>query len=108
MSLASWGVGHWEVILGMALVTAIPRLLPMLIDLERWLPEPMVRSLGFVPPAALGALIVPGLFQATEHTLIAITALVVASLLALPRRSALIVTVALTLLICWGVGLVLE
>jgi branched-subunit amino acid transport protein len=99
---------HWELILGMALVTAIPRLLPMLVDLEQWLPPALVRSLGFVPPAALGALIVPGLFQAAEHTLIAFTALVVASVLALPKRSPLILTVALTLLACWGVRLLLE
>lgn len=100
--------GHWELILGMALVTAIPRILPMLIDLEQWLPPALVRSLGFVPPAALGALIVPGLFQAAEHTAIALTALVVATLLALPRRSQLILTVAVTLLACWGVSLMLE
>lgn len=98
--------GHWELILGMALVTAIPRVLPMLIDLEQWLPAALVRSLGFVPPAALGALIVPGLFQAAEHTLIALTALVVATLLALPRRSPLILTVTVTLLACWGVSVV--
>lgn len=97
--------GYWELILGMALVTAIPRVLPMLIDLERWLPPALVRSLGFVPPAALGALIVPGLFQAAEHLLIAITALVVATVLALPRRSPLILTVAVTLLACWGISL---
>lgn len=97
-------LGHWDIIVGMALVTAVPRMLPMLVDLERWLPPTLVRSLGFVPPAALGALIVPGLFQAAEHTLIALTALVAATLLALPKRSSLIVTVTVTLLACWGVS----
>ena len=92
----------------MAVVTALPRLLPMLMDLEQWLPPRMVRSLGFVPPAALGALIVPGLFHAAEHIAIALTALVAASVLALPRRSPLIVTVSLTLLLCWGVSLLIS
>lgn len=99
---------YWELILGMALVTALPRVLPMLIDLEQWLPPALVRSLGFVPPAALGALIVPGLFHAAEHTLIAVTALVTATLLALPRRSPLILTVTATLLVCWIVSLAFE
>ncbi|MAM00454.1 AzlD domain-containing protein [Hydrocarboniclastica marina] len=99
--------GVWELILAMAVATALPRVLPMLVDLEQWLPPTLVRSLGFVPPAALGALIIPGVFHAADHVALALTALMVATVLALPRRSSLLLTVTVTLLACWGVSLLL-
>jgi branched-subunit amino acid transport protein len=48
----------------MTAVTYLPRLLPMLFLAERPLPPFWRRFLTFIPFAALGALIIPGVFQA--------------------------------------------
>jgi branched-subunit amino acid transport protein len=45
-------------ILGMALVTYLPRLIPALFLASRPMPEALRRFLSVVPPAALGALLV--------------------------------------------------
>jgi len=47
-------------ILGMFLVTYLPRLLPMVLTRGLTFPPLLERWLGFVPFAALGALIFPG------------------------------------------------
>ncbi|MCK5767866.1 MAG: AzlD domain-containing protein [Candidatus Atribacteria bacterium] len=51
-------------ILGMMFVTYIPRLLPFAMVLEKKLPSRLVKFLQFIPYAALGALIIPGVFSA--------------------------------------------
>jgi len=52
-------------ILGMAAVTYIPRLMPFLFLGNKAIPERLDAFLKCIPLAALGALIVPGMFQAT-------------------------------------------
>lgn len=54
-------------ILGMMLVTFIPRLLPFLFVGEKKLPKRLDRFLSFIPYTALGALIIPGVFSATPQ-----------------------------------------
>ena len=52
-------------ILGMMLVTYIPRLVPFLFISDRELPKRLKGFLKSVPYVALGALIIPGVFSAT-------------------------------------------
>lgn len=56
-----------QLILGMMLVTFIPRLLPFLFVSEKKLPQRLDRFLSFIPYTALGALIIPGVFSATPQ-----------------------------------------
>lgn len=49
-------------IVGMTLVTYIPRVAPVLALASRTLPEPLVRWLSFVPTAVLSAMLFPSLF----------------------------------------------
>ncbi|MCT4633572.1 MAG: AzlD domain-containing protein [Firmicutes bacterium] len=51
------------IIIGMTLVTYIPRLLPFYIIGNRELPHKFEKFLRCIPYAALGALIIPGIFQ---------------------------------------------
>ena len=55
------------VIFGMAMVTYLPRLLPFLLLTNRQIPKRCDAFLRCIPPAALGALIVPGVFSATPE-----------------------------------------
>ena len=48
-------------IVGMTLVTYIPRVAPVLALASRTLPEPVVRWLSFVPTAVLSAMLFPSL-----------------------------------------------
>ena len=50
-------------ILGMALVTYLPRLLPILMLSGRSLPPMLARWLSFVPAAVLSAMLVPSLLM---------------------------------------------
>lgn len=54
-------------IIGMMLVTYIPRLLPFYIVSKRNLPKRIDRFLKTIPYTALGALIIPGVFSATPE-----------------------------------------
>jgi branched-subunit amino acid transport protein len=49
-------------VLGMALITVIPRVLPALISQHSLKSKVLQRFLSSIPLAALGALIVPGIF----------------------------------------------
>ncbi len=49
---------------GMTAVTYLPRLIPLLSLSERQLPPVVRRFLLYIPYTALGALIIPGAFQA--------------------------------------------
>ncbi len=49
------------VIMGMCLVTYIPRVAPMLVLASRSMPEPVVRWLSFVPTAVLSAMLLPSI-----------------------------------------------
>lgn len=48
-------------ILGMAVVTYIPRLAPLWLLSSRKLPEAVIRWLELIPPAVLSALLIPAL-----------------------------------------------
>ncbi|MCT4621306.1 MAG: AzlD domain-containing protein [Marinisporobacter sp.] len=54
-------------ILGMMLVTYIPRLLPFVIVSGKKLPSKLDQFLQYIPYTALGALIIPGVFSATPE-----------------------------------------
>lgn len=55
------------IIIGMAVATYIPRLLPAVLINRINLPEPLERILVLIPYAALGALIFPGILNADEQ-----------------------------------------
>lgn len=50
----------WWIILGMFVVTYIPRMLPMVFTKDLVFPPLVERWLGYIPYAALAALILPG------------------------------------------------
>ncbi len=69
-------------IIGMMIVTYIPRLLPFYIIERLKISDQVKKSLTYIPYAALGAMVVPGGFQAVDgHPVISIFALGVAILL---------------------------
>lgn len=59
------------IILGMALVTYLPRFLPMYILTRIEIPQIVIAWLCYVPVAVLSALIVPGLVTADRQVFIA-------------------------------------
>ncbi len=62
----------WAVILGMTLVTYVPRMAPLVaLDAEK-LPPRLVRMLKNIPYAVLGALIFPGILHISEDLLLGI------------------------------------
>jgi len=83
------------IIVGMAVVTAGPRLLPAWL-LDRVKPSPAIEAwLAHVPYAVLGALIFPGILTVNpERPLVGLGAGVVAAILAWFRLHMLIVIVA--------------
>jgi len=48
-------------IMGMAVVTYLPRVLPLFVLSGKKLPEWMISWLGFVPPAVLAAMLLPAI-----------------------------------------------
>ena len=48
-------------IMGMAVVTYLPRVLPLFVLSGKKLPEWMISCLGFVPPAVLAAMLLPAI-----------------------------------------------
>jgi branched-subunit amino acid transport protein len=74
-------------VLGMSVVTMIPRMVPAFLA-GRWTPPRRVRQwLDAVPYAALGALIVPGIFQSDPGDLTTGAAAAVAALVAALLRA---------------------
>ena len=57
----------WFLILGMAMVTYIPRMAPLVMINAEKLPGPLVRMLKNIPYAALGALIFPGILTIDQN-----------------------------------------
>lgn len=55
------------IILGMTLVTYIPRVIPFFMVSDKELPKPVRRFLEYVPYTALGALILPGAITAIPN-----------------------------------------
>lgn len=74
---------YWMLIVGMMLVTYIPRLIPLIILSKKPLPSRIQRLLAYIPYTALSALIVKGLLQATGGSyLISVLGIGVAALCA--------------------------
>lgn len=93
------------IILGMAVVTYLPRFLPMYILTRLKIPQIVIDWLKYVPVAVLAALIVPGIITADREIFISLSntyllASLPAFLLALLTRSMLVTILA-------GMGLVL-
>lgn len=55
------------VIIGMTLVTYLPRMLPMTILSKVQMPQLFLRWLKYVPPAVLAALLMPSIFVANNR-----------------------------------------
>lgn len=83
------------VILGMALVTMIPRFLPALV-VDKWtFPNWVSRGLSAIPYAALGALIFPGIMNVIEERpFIGLIGGGVAAILAFLRLNTIVVVLA--------------
>lgn len=58
---------YLALIIGMTLVTYIPRLLPLVAMSDKALNNRIERFLKYIPYTALGALIIPGVVQATPE-----------------------------------------
>lgn len=93
-----------SVIVGMSIVTAVPRVLPFLMDIEKYLPPYVVLGLRFVPVAALTALVIPGIFYVGESPLIGFAAGLVATVLSLLPRNNVVFTMAAAILTYLGVS----
>ncbi len=79
------------IVVGMALVTYIPRLIPLLMLGDKKMPWFLSNFLQFVPYAVLGALIFPGVLSSTGDAASAMTGATVAALLALVRLNIMLV-----------------
>ncbi|EGD48041.1 branched-chain amino acid transport [Ruminiclostridium papyrosolvens DSM 2782] len=77
----------------MALVTYIPRVLPMAVFKNKIKSRFITAFLGYVPYAVLGAMIFPDILTATGHLWSAVTGLGVAVILAYFEKSLLKVAV---------------
>ena len=58
---------YWWMVIGMALVTYIPRAIPLTFLEGRELPKPVQNVLRNIPYAVLGALIFPAIFFVQEN-----------------------------------------
>ena len=59
----------WLVVIGMAAVTYIPRVLPLLFFKNMQMPPRFRRFLSFIPCSVLACLIFPGVLTASGHLL---------------------------------------
>ena len=85
----------WITIAGMALVTFLPRLIPMAVGRDIRLPAWIRRWLSYFPYAALGALIFPGILSAIEgKPWIGVAAGASAGLVALKAKNAIVPVLA--------------
>ncbi|WP_366921944.1 AzlD domain-containing protein [Metallumcola ferriviriculae] len=57
----------WAIIIGAAIVTYIPRALPLVTFSKKNLPPLVIQWLRFIPPAVLAALLAPELFLNQRH-----------------------------------------
>ena len=62
-------------LIGMGLVTYLPRMLPLVVLAQRRLPQSLVDWLGLIPAAILAALVAPGLFVNAETQSFSLTRL---------------------------------
>ncbi len=80
-------------ILGMFLVTYIPRLVPFYMISSKPLPKKVKQLLEFIPYAALGALIFPGVLQAIPENLTAVAMAMIFAIIAGWRFGGIVVPV---------------
>jgi branched-subunit amino acid transport protein len=78
-------------ILGMGLVTYIPRMIPMIFLKEFTLPPFVKRFLEFVPYSVLASLIFPGILNSVEHMESAIVGAVLSIALSLLKMNLVVV-----------------
>jgi branched-subunit amino acid transport protein len=81
----------WILIVAMGLVTYLPRMLPMVLLQNLQLPTFLNRFLRYIPFAALGALIFPGIVSSTGNTSSAVLGMVVSVILAYFRLHLLLI-----------------
>ncbi len=79
------------IVTGMALVTYIPRLIPLLILGDKKMPRFLGAFLQFVPYAVLGALIFPGILSSTGEISSSMAGAATAVLLAWKRLNIILV-----------------
>lgn len=77
----------------MALATYIPRMLPIIYLSNKRLPESVRRFLHFIPYAALGALIFPGVLSSTKTPQSALLGSIVSIILAYLRLNLVLVVI---------------
>lgn len=94
----------WLVVLGMAVVTYLPRMLPLVLLDPQKLP-PFIKSFfRFIPCATISALIFPGILTSTGNVESAVSGGVVAVILAYLRLNVIIVVLGGILgVFLWGV-----
>ncbi|MCK5672031.1 MAG: AzlD domain-containing protein [Spirochaetales bacterium] len=86
----------------MALVTYIPRLLPMVLLKADKLPKKLKLFLSYIPYAVLGALIIPdGLTGIPDSLWISVTVLVVAALVSWYKNNVILAFV-ISVAVAWG------
>lgn len=78
-------------VLGMALVTYIPRMIPLAILPEIELPIYLKSFLSFIPIAVLSALIFPGFLNSTGEPFTAVLGAITAFILAYKEKNLMIV-----------------
>ena len=83
----------WILILGMTLVTYIPRMAPLVMIRADKLPSRLVRMLKNIPFAALGALIFPGILSVDDSVWFGIIGGVAAGLIALSGAHLVVVVI---------------
>ncbi|MEQ8201585.1 MAG: AzlD domain-containing protein [Syntrophomonadaceae bacterium] len=85
--------GLWVVVLGMGIVTYLPRMLPVVFLKGVHLPRFWMAFLRYVPFAALGALIFPGILSSTGDTASAVCGGAAALLLSWARINIVLIVV---------------
>lgn len=81
----------WVLVLWMGLVTYLPRMLPLVFMKDSHLPRFLAVFLRFVPYAALGALIFPGILSSTGNAGSALAGGLIAVVLAWGRMNIMVV-----------------
>jgi branched-subunit amino acid transport protein len=85
----------WFAIVGMALVTFVPRVIPLVLGRDLALPGWIRRWLSFFPFAALGALIFPGILGVVDgKPWIGLAAGACAAVIAVRARTAIVPVLA--------------
>jgi branched-subunit amino acid transport protein len=101
---------EWQLaamVLGMALVTYLPRVLPLVFLKNMHLSSRWERFFSYIPYAVLGALIFPGVFQSTGNWMSAAVGLLAAILLSWFQLNVVLVVIG-AILSVYGVQVYLN